>query len=171
MRWTGVLLVVLAASAAPAMLPPGTFRAAWVPDVAALACVHVAFRGTPDRAALLGVAIGLASSPWRPEPAPWLAFLHGATAYLTALVASGLVRDGAFVRMIAAAAAVLVLRGGALLAAAVSDTEPLGAGGAACAAATALLAALCAGCAAPPFAALARRWRLLAPLERSFRDV
>lgn len=171
MRWAGVALVVAAAAAVPTLLPPSTFRAAWVPDLAALALVHAAFRGTPDRAALLGVVLGLAGSPWRPEPVPWQAFVLGATGYLIAHGASGIVRDRMAVRAAGSAIAVLVLRGGTLLAAAVADTEPLSSEAALRATVAAAIAAAAAALATAPFAAAARRWRLLTPLERSFRDV
>lgn len=168
---TGSVAVVLVAALLPVLAPARAADSAWFPDLAALTLTYAAFRGTADRAALLGVAIGVAVSPWRPEPLPWTAFVLGATGYVLGHVAAVVDRERWVPRAGAAAAAVLSIRAGSLVAAAVADTSPLGADGAARAGASvAVSAAVAALCAAPWFAAL-RSTRLLADVERSFRDV
>ncbi|MCE9634416.1 MAG: hypothetical protein K8T90_01815 [Planctomycetes bacterium] len=172
-RWAGTLFLLLLAATAP-LLAPTTWRDAgrW-PDLAVLAVVFLGFRGTPDRAAMFGIAVGLVASLWTPEPLLFRPFVLGSVGYVAGHAASILHRDHVVVRLVAAAAGVVAMRLAEQIAAALSagSAAPWTGYDAARVASVTFTAAVATGLAMPVYFAVAKRWRLLAPLERSFRDV
>jgi cell shape-determining protein MreD len=164
--WLGPVCVALVAALLPLVLP-GAARA-WVPDLAVLTVLAVGFRGTPERAALFGVALGALASLWSPEPLLFRPFVLGATGWVAGQAAEVLQRDRVSLRMIAAALGTAGLHAAEGVAASFAGADA--AAMAPRVAATALAAGIAAA-AAPLWFALLARGRLLAPLERSFRDV
>jgi cell shape-determining protein MreD len=172
-RWTGPLFVVLLGAVVPLCVPPGLRDAGLWPEFAVLSVVVLGFRATPERAALFGVVTGFAASLWSPEPLCFRPFVLGAVGFLAGQVASVLTRESTVVRMCAAALGVLALRVAERIAAALASGPSADWTGAEAARAvgTVVLAAAVAGLAAPAWFAFVRRSGLLAPFERSFRDV
>lgn len=105
-----VLAVVLAAAAAPLLAPQDWAQHGAFPDVAALVVLHLAIAGTPERAALLGVAIGALRCVWTPEPFGLDAALYGTLGWSGAHAGRALFEERAGVRMVAAGASVVALR-------------------------------------------------------------
>lgn len=172
-RWAGPLFVLLLAATAPLLAPPSARSAGLWPDVAVLAVVFLGFRATPERAALFGVAAGALSATFSVEPFLLRPFVLGTAGFLAGQAAGILHRDENAVRMAVAAAAVLFVRGAEEVAAALACGGAADWDGAVALrmAGTGALAAVTAALAAPLWFGLVRGWRLLAPLERSFRDV
>ena len=171
-RWAGTVFVLLLAGAGPLLAPPAVRDAGLWPDFAVLAVVFLGFRGTPDRAALLGVVAGLVAGLWAPEPLCFRPFILGCVGYLAGLVASVVHRDQLLARVVCAVLGVLVVRGAENVAALLATS-----GGGAWTSEQAgrvlwatVSAAGVAAVVSPVWFAAARRWRLLAPLERTFRD-
>lgn len=167
-RWTGAAAVAAFAALLPLVTPPAS--RGWVPDVAVLTVLCLAFRGTPERAALFGVVVGALAAPWSPEPLLFRPFVLGTLGWVGGLAASVLQRDRAPIRMAAAAVGVLWVHAAEGVAASLAGCETAAGEVPSRLAATALAAAIAAA-AAPAWFGLVAHGRLLAPLERSFRDV
>jgi hypothetical protein len=168
MKWAGPTFVVLAALMLPLSAPAGWIRGGYLPEIAVLATLYVGFRGTGERAAWFGVILGLLAAPWTSEPPLLRATVLG-TVGLVAGQAGGVVdRERIVINAALAAVASLVLRGTEELALGTDAGTP---GSAAAVAGAILVATAVTGVAAPIFFAVVERLGLLAPLERSFRDV
>jgi cell shape-determining protein MreD len=109
-RWLGALFVVFACAVAPLLAPQVWAQRGLFPDVAALAVLWLAISGTPERAAVLGVAIGLARSPWTAEPLGLDAALYGALGWSGAHFGRAVFQDRVLVKMAAAAVGVVAIR-------------------------------------------------------------
>lgn len=115
MKGLGVVLLVLFAAWAPLLAP-----AAWVdhgafPDVAVMVVVYAALTLGSERAAVFGVAIGLAASLFSPEPLGQQAFLLGATGLGLGRLRGTFFREHVLVQIAFVALAVLCVRlGGAV---------------------------------------------------------
>lgn len=172
-NWTGPLAVLLLAIAVPLLAPPSWGASPWLPDVALLAVVYLGFLGTPDRAAVCGIVLGAALSLWSPEPIAFRAFVLGSAGWLSGQVAGILHRDSAVVRMFVAAGAMFACRAAETIEASLAcrgGTSWTGADAAHQCGAVFVACAVTA-VAAPMWFAFVRSARLLAPLERTFRDV
>lgn len=172
-RWAGPLFVVLLAAVAPLLVPRALLVSAWLPEIAVLAVVCAAFRGTPDRAAVFGIALGGVLSLWAPEPVCFRPFVLGTIGWSASHAAAVLHRDRPEIRIAVVAAAVLALRMAEHAAATIAC-----AGGASrtaeeagLAVGRAFVAAGVTGLAAPLWFGAVMRWGLLARIDRSFRDV
>jgi rod shape-determining protein MreD len=109
-RGFSAALAVLACAAAPLFAPQSWAQHGAFPDVAALAVIHLANRGTPERAAVLGVAIGLVRSLWTPEPLGLEAALYGTLGWSAAHFGRAVFQERLSTRMTAAACGVLGVR-------------------------------------------------------------
>lgn len=172
-RWAGPAFLLLLAATAPLLLPRAWTDAGWVPDVAVLVVVCVGIRGTPDRAAVAGIVAGLLASLWSPEPAAFRAFVLGTVGWTAGQAGLTFDRDRRAVWMAAAAGGVLFARVSEWTCAAIACREgtPWTAHDAGVAIGAVLASAVVAAACAPAWFAAVRRLRLVAPLERSFRDV
>jgi hypothetical protein len=112
-RWLCAALVVAACAVAPLLAPQAWAQRGAFPDLAALAVLYLAISGTSDRAAVLGVAIGLARSAWTPDPACLDAALYGTLGWSGAHFGRAVFQDRVLVQMAAAGAGVLAVRGAA----------------------------------------------------------
>ena len=170
-QWAGPVFVVLLAATLPVLASPALRASGWLPDVAVLAVVAAGFRGTPDRAAMLGVVVGLLASLWAPEPVLLRPCLLGVIGYAASHVAIVLDRERWSIRMASVALAVLLMRGAEFVAAALAGAAPGSGAEAVDAFRAAIASAAVAAAVAPLWFGVLARWRLLGPLERSFRDV
>jgi rod shape-determining protein MreD len=103
-------LVVLACAAAPLFAPQAWVQHGAFPDVAALAVLYLAISGTPERAAVLGVAIGLLRCAWTPDPTGLDAALYGTLGWSGAHFGRAVFQDRVLVQMAAAGVGVIALR-------------------------------------------------------------
>ena len=149
-----------------------------VGTMAVIAVVYVAFAGGSSPAALLGVALGLAGSPWTAEPLGQQAFLLGTLGWIAGRASRSLYRDRILTRMAVVGASVLVLRIATFTVTEISLSRARGVGGihgfdTSAVLQASLLAALGSAVAAPMVFALLRSTRLLRHLEtrRRFRFV
>ncbi len=110
------LLLAVVVITAPLALPAHWVSDGLVPDLALLAVLYVAMRGTSDRAAVLGVVLGLAVTPWTAAPFAQTAFLLGGTGWLVGRVSGALDRERLSVQCALAFGGVLLARGAAVLA-------------------------------------------------------
>ena len=161
------LLVAAIAIAVPLVLPAHWVGDGLVPDIALLLVLYAALRGTPDSAAFLGVALGLATMPWTAAPVAQTALLLGGVGWVVGHLSRELERDRLPVQCALAFAGALIVRGGALAAATlerggVSELPDVRLHGAVTGV---ILAAVSAALAAPFVLAIIERSRLLAPLE------
>jgi rod shape-determining protein MreD len=108
--WLGAAFVVFACAAAPLFAPQWWAQHGTFPDLAALAVLWLAISGTPERAAVLGVAIGLLRCAWTPEPLGLDAALYGALGWSGAHFGRAVFQDRVLVKMAAAGAGVVALR-------------------------------------------------------------
>ena len=108
--WLGVAFVVLACAVAPLFAPQVWAQHGAFPDVAALVVLWLAISGTPERAALVGMAIGLTRCAWTPEPLGLDAALYGALGWSGAHFGRAVFEDRILVKMAAAGAGVIALR-------------------------------------------------------------
>jgi rod shape-determining protein MreD len=109
-KWLAAALVVLACAAAPLFAPQAWAQDGAFPDVAAIAVLYLAISGTPERAAVLGIAIGFVRSLWTPEPFGLDAALYGGLGWSGAHFGRAVFEDRAFVKMAAAGVGVVALR-------------------------------------------------------------
>lgn len=167
MKWAGVLFVVLLALVAPVSVPAAWIRTGLLPEVGVVATLYVASRGTAERAAWFGIAIGLLATPWTAEPMFLRATVLGGIGFVAGHAAAVVDRERVAITAGLAAVAALVLRGSEEIALGAGASSPATAGVAGAVLASVVTTAI----AAPLFFAAARRLHLLAPLERSFRDV
>lgn len=114
LRRIGLVGVVLAAAWAPLLLPGGWARQGFVPDLCVLLVTYVALRGHRDRAACLGVALGLLAAPFSVEPPGVQAFLLGALGWTFGQADRALYRDRLVVQVGLAALGVPLVRLGGL---------------------------------------------------------
>jgi hypothetical protein len=172
-RWAGPAFLVLLAATAPLLLPHAWTDAGWAPDAAVLAVVCLGFRGTPDRAALTGILAGALASLWSPEPAAFRPFVLGTVGWSAGQLAVIFDRDRFTVRMAAAAGGVVLTRVAEWTCAAIAcrGGTPWTSSDAGTAIGSVVAGAASAALCAPLWFAAVRRFGLLAPLERSFRDV
>jgi hypothetical protein len=173
-KWLAAACVVLACAAAPLFAPQWWTQHGPFPDLAALTVLWLAISGTPERAALFGVAIGLARSAWTPEPFGLDASLYGLFGWSGAHFGRAVFQDRMFVKVAAAGIGVLALRSlslgfSSLVAAAPVDRVGVGVGAWAIGA---LLAAAATALAAPiVFGALSGSRVLVGFERRRARDV
>ncbi len=109
-KWFAAACVALVAAAAPLFAPQWWAQHGAFPDLAALAVLHLAFFGTPERAAVLGVAIGLARSLWTSAPFGLEPALYGALGWSGAHFGRATFHDRALFRMAVAGVGVIALR-------------------------------------------------------------
>lgn len=109
-KWIAAALVVLGCAAAPLFAPQAWAQDGAFPDVAAITVLYLAISGTPERAAVLGVAIGLVRSLFTPEPFGLDAALYGALGWSGAHFGRAVFEDRVFVKMAAAGIGVIALR-------------------------------------------------------------
>ena len=157
----GPLAVLVAIIALAVRMPQAWAAGGWVPDVALLATLYVGIRGTPERGAWFGIAAGVALSPFTAEPFLMRAFVLGTCGFLGGRAAGVIARDRPETAVAIAAAASLLARSLAEIPLAGSGSAP----------SRVLPAVAVTALAAPLVFAIVRRTALLAPLERSFRDV
>lgn len=169
-RWLAVASVVALCAAAPLFAPQAWAQHGAFPDIAALAVLYLAITATPERAAVIGMAIGLARSLWSSDPVGLDAALYGGLGWSGAQFGRALFDDRLLVKMCVAGAGVVALR--ALAAGAAFVTSAPGGGGgisfATWTVATAA-AALATAVAAPVVFTALSASRALAPLERGRR--
>ena len=108
--WLTAAFVVFACAVAPLFAPQAWSQHGAFPDVALLAVLYLAISGTPERAAVLGAAIGFLRSAWTPEPLGLDAALYGALGWSGAHFGRAVFEDRILVKMAAAGLGVLVLR-------------------------------------------------------------
>jgi rod shape-determining protein MreD len=172
-RWLAVASVAGLCAAAPLFAPQAWAQHGAFPDVAALAVLYLAITATPERAAVMGMVIGLARSLWSSDPVGLDAALYGGLGWSGAQFGRAVFDDRLLVKMCAAAAGVVALRA---LAAGAAFVTSAGDGGPGLtfltwAAATAA-AAFATAIAAPVAFTVLSVSRVFAPLERgSRRDV
>lgn len=169
-RWLAVASVVVLCAAAPLFAPQAWAHHGAFPDVAALAVLYLAITATPERAALVGIVVGLVRSIWSPDPVGLDAALYGGLGWSGAQFGRALFDDRILVKMCVAAAGVVALRALAACAAFVTSAGD-GAGGTpflTWAAAT-LLAAFATAVAAPVAFAVISGSRVFSALERGRR--
>jgi cell shape-determining protein MreD len=173
MRWSGPLFVLLLAATGPLLVPSSVRATGLLPDFAVLAVVFLGFRATPERAALFGAAVGALAGLWSVEPLLFRPFVLGTVGFLAGQAATIFDREEPAVRVAAAAGGVILLRIAEEIAAALAGggATTWTAGDAGRVAGATLAAALVAAVVAQPWFGLVRKTRLLAPMERSFRDV
>jgi len=174
-KWIAAACVVLGCAVAPLFAPQQWAQHGAFPDVAALAVLYLAVSGTPERAAVLGVAVGLVRSLWTSAPLGADAALYGFLGWSSAHFGRALFHDRAIAKMAVAAAGVVAMRAAATLLAAPawSAGPPVGRGMSfpTWASSTALAAVATALAAPVVFAALSGS-RVLADFERRrARDV
>lgn len=172
--WTAC---VAGCAAVPLFVPQAWVHHGAFPDLAVLCVLYLAVSGTPQRAAVLGVAIGLLRSAWTAEPLGLDAALYGTLGWSGAHFGRAVFQERASVQMAASAAGVLALRSAGAMMAALTALTPAAAQGThgmspwtwiAAAAWSALATAL----AAPVAFALLSWSRILGGLERRrVRDV
>lgn len=170
-RWLAAAFVVLACAAAPLFAPQDWAQDGAFPDVAAITVLYLAVSGTPERAAILGVAIGLVRSLFTPEPFGLDPALYGALGWSGAHFGRAVFEDRVFVKMAAAGAGVVAIRAVSAVLSHVAAPASSAAPGAAPAAflvATALAAAGTALASPVVFAVLGGS-RVLAGFERGRR--
>jgi rod shape-determining protein MreD len=109
-RAFSVACVVTMCAMAPLFAPQAWAQHGAFPDVAALAVLYLAIYGTPERAAVLGVAIGLVRSAWTPSPIGLDAALYGTLGWSGAHFGRAVFEERLSVQMAAAAAGVFLLR-------------------------------------------------------------
>jgi rod shape-determining protein MreD len=108
--WLLGAFVVLACAVAPLFAPQVWAQHGAFPDLAALAVLWLAISGTPERAAVLGVAIGLTRCAWTPEPLGLDAALYGTLGWSGAHFGRAVFQDRILVKMAAAGLGVIALR-------------------------------------------------------------
>ena len=172
-RWIAVASVALLCAAAPLFAPQTWTQHGAFPDVAALAVLYVAIAATPERAAVLGMAIGFARSLWSSDPVGLDAALYGGLGWSGAQFGRAVFDDRLLVKMCVAAAGVVALRALAAGAAFVTSVPDGGLGVSFLTWAAATFAAAFATAIAAPVAfTILSTSRVFAPLERgSRRDV
>ena len=167
-RWIAAAAVVLVCAAAPLFAPQAWAQHGAFPDLATLAVLYLAIQGTPERAAVLGVAIGLARSLWTPEPSGLDAALYGTLGWSGAHFGRAVFQDRILVQMAAAGVGVVAVRGAAAAMAAM--TAPASAGTRGMSAAlwlsSALLVAAATALAAPVVFGILSGLRLFAGFEK-----
>jgi len=127
-RWVPAASVVALCALAPLFAPQAWAQHGAFPDVAALTVLYLAIVATPERAALIGVAIGLVRSLVSSDPVGLDAALYGGLGWSGAQFGRALFDDRLVVKMCVAAAGVVALR--ALAAgAAFMTSAPNGGGG------------------------------------------
>jgi rod shape-determining protein MreD len=168
-KWLAAACLVLGCAAAPLFAPQAWAQRGAFPDLAALAVLYLAISGTPERAAVLGVAIGFLRGAWTPEPFGLEAALYGALGWSGAHFGRAVFQDRALIKMAAAGVGVLALRAASMGVAVVG--APPGARGPSIATwlfAT-LLAAVATSLAAPVVFSVLSGSRVLAAFERGRR--
>jgi rod shape-determining protein MreD len=108
--WLGVAFVVFACAVAPLFAPQVWAQHGAFPDVAALVVLWLAISGTPERAAVVGMAIGLLRCAWTPEPLGLDAALYGVLGWSGAHFGRAVFQDRILVKMAAAGVGVVALR-------------------------------------------------------------
>jgi rod shape-determining protein MreD len=170
-KWIAVSIVTIACALAPLFAPQWWTQHGAFPDVAAIVVLYLAISGTPERAAVLGVAIGLVRCAWTSAPFGLDAALYGALGWSGAHFGRAMFQDRALFKMATAGVGVVAIRalsaGLSSLAPPASATPPVGSGMAfsTWAAATALAASATALAAPIAFAALSGS-RVFAGFER-----
>ena len=178
MRIALATLVLLAVAWSPVLFPGGWVRDGYVPDAAVLVVTYLALRAGAERAAVVGMALGLAASAFSAEPAGLHMLLLGGLGYALGLADRTLYRDRALVQVLLAGFGALAVRiGGRLLTGALLPVDAvLGDGGHRLGAASGLpdwaagvaaaaTAALVTGLVAPAVFRLLRVTAVLRPLE------
>jgi rod shape-determining protein MreD len=170
-KWLAAACVAFACAAAPLFAPQWWAQHGAFPDVAALAVLYLAVSGTPERAAALGVAIGLVRSGFSAAPLGLDAALYGVLGWSGAHFGRAMFQDRVLFKMAVAGVGVAALRalsaGLSTMTLAATPAAPVGRGMSFTTWASAtLLAALATALAAPvAFAALSGS-RVLAGFER-----
>jgi rod shape-determining protein MreD len=170
-KWISAAFAAFACAVAPLFAPQWWSQHGALPDVAAIVVLYLAVSGTPERAAVLGIAIGFLRSPWTPSPFGLDAAVYGALGWSGAHFGRAMFQDRALFKMAAAGAGVVAVRALSValssLTPAASAAPPVGRGMTfvAWAAATALAAAATALAAPVGFAALSAS-RVFAGFER-----
>lgn len=178
MRVVLATLVLLGVAWSPVLFPGGWVRDGFVPDAAVLVVTYVALRAGAERAAVVGMGLGLAASAFSAEPAGLHMLLLGGLGYALGLADRTLYRERALVQVLLAAFGVGAVRiGGRLLTGALLPVDAvLGGGSDRLAAASGLpdwtagivaacTAALVTGAVAPAFFRLLRVTAVLRPVE------
>ncbi len=170
-KWLAAALVVIGCAAAPLFAPQAWAQDGAFPDVAAITVLYLAISGTPERAAVLGVAIGFVRSLFTPEPFGLDAALYGALGWSGAHFGRAVFEDRAFVKMAAAGIGVIALRAVSVGISSLSAPGPAAAHGAPLLAWTVATALAAAGTAlaSPVIFAVLGGSRALAGFERGRR--
>jgi rod shape-determining protein MreD len=176
-RWLAAAAVVVACAVAPLFAPESWAQRGAFPDLAALVVLYLAIQGTPERAAFLGMAIGLLRCVFTPDPTGLDAALYGALGWSGAHFGRAVFQDRATIQMAASAAGVLLVRGAAAVVMALTAASAPGAAGthgmrALTWISASLFAALATGLAAPVVFSALSGTRVLAGFEkRRLHDV
>lgn len=125
----GWLACVVGCAALPLLVPQAWVHHGAFPDAAVLCVLYLAVSGTPQRAAVLGVAIGLLRSAWTPEPLGLDAALYGTLGWSGAHLGRAVFQERASVQMAASAAGVLAVRAAGSAMAALTALSPASAEG------------------------------------------
>ncbi len=129
MKATTTAFVALLCAVAPLLAPQAWAQHGLFPDFAALAVLHLAIAGSPERAAYLGVAVGLLRAPFTAEPLGLDAALYGALGWSCAHVSRAVFQDRLSVKMIAAGLGAASVRGASAAIALLTSPRGDGAGG------------------------------------------
>lgn len=131
MRVAVAFLLLLGAAWSAVLFPGGWVRDGFVPDASVLVVTYLALRAGAERAAVVGMGLGLAASAFSAEPAGLHMLLLGGLGYALGLADRTLYRDRALVQMLLAAFGVVAVRvGGRLLTGALLPVDAvLGGGG------------------------------------------
>ncbi len=109
-KWLAAAFVASACAVAPLFAPQWWTQHGPFPDVAAIVVLYLAVSGTPERAAILGVAIGLIRCTCTTSPLGLEAAMYGALGWSGAHFGRAMFQDRALFKMAAAGVGVVAMR-------------------------------------------------------------